>query len=611
MTRHFSWHILALLLVSAACLLGEEPSQILRNGHFFQNDGASLEGWSLRGGVEHRLLTDDGKQTATLRLSIGGPGATPWSQELHQLLTSGLRQGEVLLLSFEYKMSEGYCFHFYWQQDTSPWSKLLSLRFSEPSDIWTKVKVAVPVHGDYAPNRTAVSFHLAECSGVLELRNLSVQLYPVGTPLESLKTNVNPVYGGDFYDKDWRQATQKLAQEQRQGQWKVTVRRGGRPVPSAMVRFRQTGRGMKIGAEVSLAALAEDIPGGLPSDEPVKRLSRQDRKNLPQYRQLLLEPANFDFLTVSRGLLWKDYDKWGAKCLVNALESAVKAGKELRGHALYCPAFMFAPPYCRRQSKEALWQSLQEFIGKAMTQNERHVAQWIVVHNPVEYAEMYNFLGVESLRDAFVTARQASPMAQLLLSEATVLTEFSEKPLDEFLELLDWLRNGNAPIDGIVLGANFKRIDVAPQSLEKRLDRVIAKLNGLSLGISNFAVNEENQQLRADILRDYLLLFFSRPQITSVSFGELWAPALLNPNFAFYDQKLQPLPVAEAVWHCLNEDWLTPVTELKTDERGVVTLPAFYGDYEITVKSRLGRSQTHHRFSPDNRELLLDLNNAD
>ena len=607
MTRHFSWHLLVLLLALAVCLQGVESDQVLRNGSFFLNEAPSMEGWSLRGNPNYKLLHDGGRKTSTLRLTIGGPGATPWTQELHQLLSAELRQGEILLLSFDYKISEGYSFHCYWQQETAPWPKLLSLRFSEPADTWTTVSVAVPVRSDYAPNRTALSFHLSENSGVLELRNLSMRLYPADTPLKSLKTNVNPVFGGDFYDKDWRQATQALVEARQKGQMSVQVCNGARPLSAVKVSLRQVGRPLKIGAEVSLAALAEEMPGGLPSDEPVKRMSRQDRKSLPQYRQLLLESSDLDFLTVSRGLIWKDYDKWGAKCIEGALDAVVKAGKELRGHALYCPAYMFAPSQCRRQSKEELRQSLHDFIVKCLGQSEGLVTQWNVVHNPVDYPEMYNFLGVESLRDAFVTARGAAPAAKLYLSDSSVLTEFSEKPMDEFLELLDWLRGGGAPIDGIVLGANFKRIDVAPQSLEKRLDKVIAKLQGLSLHISNFAVNEENQQLRADILRDYLLLFFSRPQIASIAFGELWAPALLNPHFAFYDQKLNPLPAAEAVSQCLNQDWRTE-TEATTDATGAVTLPAFYGDYEITVFGNKVDRTFRRQFNPDNKNLLLDLN---
>ena len=606
MTRYFSWHFLAFLLALTVCLLGEEPEQVLRNGTFFQNEAPTLEGWSLRGNPDSKLLHDDGRKYSTLRLTIGAPGATPWTQELHQLLGSELHQGEILLVSFEYKITEGYSFHFYWQEETAPWPKLLSLRFSEPAESWTKVSVAAPVHSDYAPNRTAVSFHLSENSGVLELRNLSVRLYPAETPLKSLKTNVNPVFGGDFYDKDWRQATQALVEARQKGQMNLQVRRGARPLPAVKVSLRQVGRPLKIGAEVSLAALAEEMPGGLPSDEPVRRMSRQERKSLPQYRQLLLESSDLDFLTVNRGLLWKDYDKWGAKCLEGTLEAVIKAGKELRGHALYCPAFMFAPSQCRRQSKEELRQSLHDFIVKCLGQSEAFVTQWNVVHNPVDYPEMYNFLGVESLRDAFVTARGAAPTAKLYLSDSSVLTEFSEKPLDDFLALLDWLRGGGAPIDGIVLGANFKRLDVAPQSLEKRLDKVIAKLQGLSLHISNFAVNEENQQLRADILRDYLLLFFSRPQISSIALGELWAPALLNPNFAFYDQKLNPLPAAEAVSQCLNQDWRTEA-EATTDASGAVTLPAFYGDYEIIVSGNNADRTFRRQFTPNNKNLLLDL----
>jgi len=110
------------------------------------------------------------------------------------------------------------------------------------------------------------------------------------------------------------------------------------------------------------------------------------------------------------------------------------------------------------------------------------------------------------------------------------------------------------------------------------------------------------------MIRDYMLLFFSRREVTSISLGELWEAALLNPNMAFYDKKLQPKKVMQTVQKLVTEDWISNL-ELKTDDAGQAEITPFLGKYDLEVSD--GKNSWKQEVLLDNPDLavrmLIDL----
>jgi hypothetical protein len=167
--------------------------------------------------------------------------------------------------------------------------------------------------------------------------------------------------------------------------------------------------------------------------------------------------------------------------------------------------------------------------------------------------------------------------------------------------LLEWLKIEGIKLNGLVLGVNLKRLDVAPQSMEKRLNRLAAKVD-LPIHIRNLAVNDENPEVQADMIRDYMLLFFSRREIASISIGELWEAALLNRNMAFYDKNLQPKQAMQTVQRLVTEDWISNL-EVKTDDTGQAEITPFLGKYDLEVTD--GKNTWKQEVLLDNPDLAL------
>ncbi|MGI5923653.1 MAG: endo-1,4-beta-xylanase [Lentisphaeria bacterium] len=558
--------------------------QLMRNAGF-DNEAGGLALWSPRGGGLGTFSVIKAKEEGevnSLRIKVNQTSPRPWTMELLQKVEYVVEKGSTVYVSFEYKITEGYSFNFYWQQEVPPWPKLLSLHVTSPVDSWHEVRMAVPVHQTLQPGQTAFSIHLAENTGVLELRRLSAVMLPPEVNPETLTTNVAPVLGGDFYDKDWRAIQEERLIKVRQVPVTVSVQKGGKKLPAANVSLQQTARPFRFGVEASMALLAPEVLSK-PALTELARQVKEQRTELPKYREWVFQKGGlFQFITFYDGLIWRDNSVWGKEVDSALVAAAREAGLSVRGHALYIPAYNYAPVNCRNMDREALTNALTNHIRSLATKHKDGIAEWSVLHGGINYFDIYDYIGVESMSRAFQIARKAAPEAKLMVSDTESLTALSEVPMDDTIELVDWLSQGGTKLDGIVLFATIKRLDVGPQSMEKRLDQISRRLS-LPIHIAGLSLNTDDEQRQANMLRDYLLLFFSHPAVASVSIAEQWAPALLNPNMAYIDTDFSPRAPGAMLTKLLNEEWLTKA-DLVTGEDGTATLDAFVGSYELSAK---------------------------
>ncbi|NMA47765.1 MAG: hypothetical protein GX945_14515, partial [Lentisphaerae bacterium] len=345
---------------------------------------------------------------------------------------------------------------------------------------------------------------------------------------------------------------------------------------------QQTARPFRFGVEASMALLAPEVLSK-PALTELARQVKEQRNELPKYREWVFQKGGlFQFITFYDGLIWRDNSVWGKEVDSALVAAAREAGLSVRGHALYIPAYNYAPVNCRNMDREALTNALTNHIRSLATKHKDGIAEWSVLHGGINYFDIYDYIGVESMSRAFQIARKAAPDAKLMVSDTESLTALSEVPMDDTIELVDWLSQGGTKLDGIVLFATIKRLDVGPQSMEKRLDQISRRLS-LPIHIAGLSLNTDDEQRQANMLRDYLLLFFSHPAVASVSIAEQWAPALLNPNMAYIDTDFSPRAPGAMLTKLLNEEWLTKA-DLVTGDDGTATLDAFAGSYELSAK---------------------------
>ena len=579
--------LLPVLLMGLACLTAtplsaQQGVNVIVNGGF-NSDNGKLSGWSFRNSQKlgkYTIEPGEEGQSNILRAVCRNASPRPWGMELFQNIETKIEQASVVHVSFEYRISEGYSFNFYWQEERSPWPKLLSLHLDSPTDAWHTIQMAVPIHATLFAGSSSFSFHLAEKPGTCELRNVSAMVYPAGTNPDTLATNTQPVLGGDFYDKDWREHAQKTLKSTRTVNLEMLVSQGGKPVPAAQVTVSQTGRKFRFGVEAPAALL---LPQALTAKENAELNQRvaKSEETLPKVKDFLLDRSMFQQITFTDVLLWRDYEAWGNQYDQAAVKLAKEAGLAVNGHALYVPAFMFAPVACRKMSRFALSKALQKHVADLTERHRGAIDSWEVIHGGTDYQEIYDFIGINSMLDAWRVARERDENVALFLNEPHALSASNESQLRDCIELASWLQQSGAKLSGIVLGANMKRLEVAPQSMERRLNEIHRALK-LPIHIAEFAVNEENDAVQAAELGDYLLLFFSHSAVASVTFAQPWAKVLPNPNLALLKDDLSPRASATLVRDLLTRQWLTNA-KASTGEDGTLALECFRGTHEVTV----------------------------
>ena len=473
--------------------------------------------------------------------------------------------------------------------------KLLSLRLTEPSENWRTVRVAVPVHTEFAAEKTAFSFHLAEKIGVLQLRKISAMIVPADIDPESLETNVTAVLGGDFHDNEWREKVVARLEKVRKVPVRVVAHRGEEKAKDVKVTLSQTARPFPFGVECQGALLKPELL----QNANLQKLSARVRpfiSNLGAYKDKVLDESLFRFVTFTDALVWRENDLWGANTDAELVKMVREAGLSVRGRALLSPAYRYMPEKCRGQNGDALRKMVLEHVRQMCRRHQGTLEAWEVVHGGQDYNELYKAIGLESLSECFQIAREIEPQAKLLLSDRQALTAISEDPMLDMLELADWLVNTcGVKIDGLVLSANLRRLDVGPQSMETRLDRIASQLTDIPIHISGLAVNTDEEDLQGDMLRDYMLLFYSHPAVASVSLGELWDAAQLSPKMGWYHGDFTEHPSLGIIRKLLDDDWRTN-SVLATNEEGVASGNCFIGDYRVTVSSE-GEEERQITFS--------------
>jgi hypothetical protein len=562
-----------------------EGTPLLRNGTFTETPDRTGH-WVTRSTGDLGTFTvtppanDEG--SAVLTVTVQQAHAQPWMLELRQRLSAALPKGRNLFLGFEYKISNGYAFHVYWQKDSPPWPKFLALRLNEPAGVWTPCLVAVPVPEDLGPDETSLSFHLAEVRGTLQLRNLTAVLVAEHVDLASIETNHQPVFGGDYYDQDWRDQILKRIDGERKTDMQVAVTVGGAPAAGAEVTVEQTGRPFLVGVEVPAALLVDDL---LATEEgaPLKRAIAQAEANLPAFRQRIGKPELFQIVTVTDALMWNNYAEWGAAAAVKALAAVQARGQLVRGQAAYSPAFRDAPPACRRMEPPALLQAVDEHVRDIVKAHQGKIAQWVVLHGMLGSTEIYDAIGSESLARACKIAHEQDPAAAVLVSDPDALLQPGTSRIEELIEFVTWLRGEGCTVNGICLGASLARPYMAPQTIEKRLDQIAAGLPGTPLFITGLELEVEKEAAQEAMLKDLVLLFFSHKAVAGISFAHPWEPAAVNPRCALYKADGTPRKAGKLVESLFTSEWLTR-TQGMTDANGLFAVRAFCGTYRVSAK---------------------------
>jgi len=182
----------------------------------------------------------------------------------------------------------------------------------------------------------------------------------------------------------------------------------------------------------------------------------------------------------------------------------------------------------------------------------------------------------------FQDARAADPDCQLFINENGIFSGPNEAKRTFYRNLVQYLLDKGAPLDGIGMQGNFSNTPVGMTEFLRRIN-IYGKFNK-QIEITEFDFFAENDNVQADYIRDALKMFYSYPLTTGFIFWGFYEDSMAKPNAAIVNEDWTNKPAAETLKDLTRNQRWTNVSGT-TSADGIYSTRGFLGDYSITLTS--------------------------
>jgi len=267
----------------------------------------------------------------------------------------------------------------------------------------------------------------------------------------------------------------------------------------------------------------------------------------------------------------------------------------LRGHNLFWGIPKFVQPWLKEMSDEELRKTLQ---NRAETVTRRYKGRFVEydLNNEMVHGNYYeDRLGPEITKLMAQWAHNGDPDAKLFLNDYDILTG---NKLKEYMAQIRTLLKQGVPIAGIGVQGHLHSDTFDRNALKSALDSLA--IFKLPIRVTEFnmpgqrskylterilVMTPEEEALKAREMMDYYKICFAHPAVEGIIMWGFWAGANWIPASSLYRLDWSPTPAADAYQQLLFNEWWTKTTQT-ADKKGVVSIPAFYGKYKITVNGK-------------------------
>jgi len=265
----------------------------------------------------------------------------------------------------------------------------------------------------------------------------------------------------------------------------------------------------------------------------------------------------------------------------------------LRGHNLFWGISKFVQPWVKELDDSALRQTLEH---RAETITKRYKGRFAEydLNNEMIHGNYYeDRLGPEITKLMTEWAHQGDPDAKLFLNDYDILTG---NKLPDYMAQIRKLLSQDVPIAGIGVQGHLHTDTFDRHQLKNALDSLA--IFKLPIRITEFnmpgqrskyhrenirEMTPQEEELKAKEMIDYYKICFAHPAVEGILMWGFWAGANWIPVSSLYKLDWSPTPAAEAYQNLIFKEWWTKASQT-TGKDGILTIPAFYGKYKITIK---------------------------
>lgn len=264
----------------------------------------------------------------------------------------------------------------------------------------------------------------------------------------------------------------------------------------------------------------------------------------------------------------------------------------LRGHNLFWGIPQFIQPWVKELSDEELELTIKNRAETVAARYKGRFAEYDLNNEMVHGNYYEERLGSDITKKMAEWSQNGDPEIKLWLNDYDILTG---KKLPEYMAQIRLLLGQGVPVAGIGVQGHLHAETFDRDQLKNALDS-LAQFN-LPIRVTEFnmpgqrskyyadrklKLTDEEEEIKAKELVDYYKICFAHPSVEGILMWGFWEGANWIPVSSLYKRDWSPTPSAEAYKNLIFNEWWTK-KEAKTNKKGELSVPAFFGKYKVSV----------------------------
>lgn len=539
------------------------------------------------------VTTSDGKDA--FEVEVKTQSKTAYDAELKVCSSGKVSKGDVCLakvtLRAVYARQEtGECAaHLYFQRAVSPWEKSVATQLAAGSE-WKTIYIPFIAKNTFEPGEAAISIAFGSLRQKVQVSEISVTNYHNTKTLSELPVT-KLTYAGREADAQWRKDALARIDSLRTSMLTVrVVDQNGKPAVGANVNISLNKSSFIWGTAVN-----EEMLGG-------------ENPESDRYKKQLLE--FFNTAVIENGFksgswYWEDSRKQNT---VRAFKWLQDNNMRQRGHNLIWPGWKFNPRNYRliaQQDTAAFHRLILAHLHERMAYTKGKFIHWDVINEIMHEKDFDAILPANWPVEVFKLAKQLDPNAKLFINDYAMLNG-SHSPLviKEYIDWIKQMRQQGAPIEGAGVQGHVGTQPRSPIQVLSDLD--LFKNEDITIDITEFDINTDDEELQADYTRDFLIAAYSHPSVEGITLWGFWEKKHWKPLAAMFRKDWSERPAANEWRNLVCKEWKTNVTNL-TDKTGTTSAKAHLGEYDVTVTYKGITRHTTCTLHKEGNELLVQM----
>ncbi len=392
------------------------------------------------------------------------------------------------------------------------------------------------------------------------LKDIKFEVFPEGTKLESLpKTEIT--YAGMEADAKWRKEAKKRIEAIRKSNFTVQFVKNGQPLANKTISVKLINHAFSFGARMA----AEDIVN-----------NTADYKNFKKM---------FNSLVLGNDLKikhWTRDDK--RKQTLKALDILKIEGYPVKGHVLIWPGFNYLTKEVlqNKDNPEKVTQIIETHVNDILELTNGKLTHWDVVNEAYTNKDLQNVTGSEEiLYNGFRTITEQQPNVRRFTNEYGIISKGGidtqkQQWYYDFIKRID--ENTGGLVQGIGIQSHIGS-DLTPPERVLEILSFYATL-GKQISISEFTMDIQDEKIREQYTRDFMIAMFSHPNVSEFLFWGNTEDGRKKVDIFNIDNELGVM--GKAYYSLVHRTWRTSLSGT-TSKHGLVVGRGFLGTYEYSI----------------------------